>query len=136
LRIVPEAVVQEAERVLREEPAKAQSFNGLFAPAALVLGRTKDREQNAEIAALRLGSVGLAFMPGEYFVELARIVMHDAPLDPTRVIGLTNGALGYIPHEAAYREGGYEAGYRSARFQPGTGELWARTAVELLRGLV
>lgn len=135
LRTVPEDVVKEAERVLKEEPARARAFNGLFAPAAVVLGRTRDREQRAEVAAMRIGSIGLAFVPGEYFVELARIIMHDSPMSVTRVIGLTNGALGYIPHEAGYNEGGYESGYRSARFQPGTGELWARTAVGLLQQL-
>lgn len=136
LRTVPEAEVKEAERILKEgDPKKATVFNGVHATAALVLGRTKDRELDAEISALRLGPVGLAAMPGEYFVELARIVMHDSPFETTRVIGLTNGSLGYIPHEAAYAEGGYESGYRSARFRPGTGELWARTAVELLQRL-
>lgn len=135
LRTVPEDEVREAQRLLKEEPEKARSFNGLFAPAALVLGRTKDREQAAEIAAMRLGPMGLVGMPGEFFVELARIIQHDSPLDPTRVIGLTNGSLGYIPHRAAYEEGGYESGYRSARFRPGTGEHWSRTAVELLRSL-
>jgi hypothetical protein len=135
LRVVPEEVVKEAERILREEPDQAKSFNGLYAPAALVLGRTRDRELPAEVTALRLGPVGLVGMPGEYFVELARIVQHDSPLDPTRVLGLTNGSLGYIPHEKGYEEGGYEAGYRSARFRPGTGEAWARAAVELLGSL-
>jgi hypothetical protein len=127
--------VKEAERLLKEDPAKGQAFNGLFAPAALVLGRTKDRTQVAEIAALRLGPIGLVGMPGEIFVELAREVQHGSPLDPTRVIGLTNGALGYIPHAAAYAEGGYESGYRSARFEPRNGHRWAETAVQLLKGL-
>lgn len=135
LRTVPEDVVKESERLLREEPEKARSFNGLFAPAALVLGRTREREQPAEIAALRLGPTALVGMPGEIFVELARLVQHDSPFDPTRLIGLTNGGLGYIPNAAAYEQGGYESGYRSARFVPGTGERWAKTAVELLNGL-
>lgn len=135
LRTVPEQEVREAERLLREEPAKSKSFNGMFAPAALVLGKTKDRAQDAEIAALRLGPIGLAAMPGEFFVELAREVQHDSPFHPTRVIGLTNGALGYIPYADAYKEGGYEAGYRSARFEPTTGHRWAQTAVRLLKDL-
>jgi neutral ceramidase len=133
LRNVPEDELKEAERLLKEDPAKAQSFNGLFAPAAVILGRTKDREQPAEIAALRLGPIGLVGMPGEIFVELAREVQHESPLDPTRVIGLTNGALGYIPHAAAYAEGGYESGYRSARFEARTGHRWAEAAVALLK---
>ncbi len=136
LRTVPEDVVKEAERLLKEDPSNARSFNGLFAPAAVVLGRTKDREQPAEIAAMRLGSMALVGMPGEIFVELARQVQHDSPFDPTRVIGLTNGSLGYIPTKLGYEQGGYESGYRSARFVPGTGERWAETAIGLLNRLV
>lgn len=135
LRTVPEADVVEAERLLREEPEKAQSFNGLFAPVAVVLGRTRDRELPAEVAALRLGPMGLVGLPGEIFVELAREIQHGSPFEPTRVIGLTNGALGYIPTAEAYTQGGYESGYRSARFEPRTGHRWAETAVQLLRRL-
>jgi len=135
LRSVPEADLNEAERLLRDEPAKATPFNGLHASAARRLGRTQEREQTAEIAALRLGPIGLVGMPGEIFVELARQVRHDSTLDPTRVIGLTNGALGYIPHAEAYAEGGYEAGYRSARFEPQTGHRWAEAALRLLKSL-
>lgn len=135
LRQVPPEVVKEAERVLREEPAQAQAFNGLFAPAAIVLGRTKDTVVPVEISAMRLGPAGLVGMPGEIFVELAREVQHDSPLDPTRVIGLTNGAFGYIPTAAAFEEGGYETGYRSARFEPVTGQRWAQAAIECLKQL-
>src|SRR5262245_32090280 len=74
------------------------------------------------IAALRLGSVGFAFMPGEVFVELAREVEAASPLKPTRVIGLTNGAMGYIPTRQAYarseeRRVGKECRSRRAREQ-------------------
>lgn len=124
----------EAERRLQanDDPF---NFNGLFAPGVVVLAHTRDREQDAEVGALRLGAFGLAAMPGEYFVELAREVEAGSPLHPTRVIGLTNGALGYIPHRQGYREGGYEANYRSARFEPETGHRWAETAERMLREL-
>ena len=115
--------------------AKALGFNDLYAPAAIVLARTKDRQHTAEVAVLRLGPVGLAFLPGEVFVELAREAEAAAGLTPTRVIGLTNGAMGYIPTRRAFAEGGYEAGYRSARYEPDTGHTWAAKAAELLRGL-
>jgi neutral ceramidase len=113
----------------------AMAFNGLHAAGAVVLARTKDREHNAEAATLRLGSFGLAFLPGEAFVELAREVEEASPFKPTRTIGLTNGAMGYIPTKRAYAEGGYEAGYRSARYEPDTGHRWAAKAGELLKGL-
>ncbi|WZP00998.1 hypothetical protein EP7_002660 [Isosphaeraceae bacterium EP7] len=135
LRTVPEADVKEAERVLKEEPGKAMPFNGFHAASAKVLGRTAEREQNAEISVARIGPVGLAAMPGEVFVELARQIQHDSPFEPTRLINLTNGLLGYIPHADAYKEGGYESGYLSARFEPRTGHRWAEAAIALLKQL-
>ncbi|HYT94792.1 MAG TPA: hypothetical protein VEL76_39110 [Gemmataceae bacterium] len=130
--------VKLAEELLRNPKAPGKNpfgFNELYAPAALVLARTKDREHRAEIAALRLGSFGLAAMPGESFVELGREVEEASGLRPTRTIGLTNGALGYIPTRRGFVEGGYEAGYRSARYEPDTGHRWAAAAAEMLKSM-
>ena len=66
------------------------------------------REHLLEVAALRLGSFGLALLPGEVFVELGREVEEASPLKPTRTIGLTNGALGYIPTRRAYAKAGFD----------------------------
>jgi hypothetical protein len=75
LRKPTAADVQRADTFLPEgkpPDPRGLGFNDIYAPAVRVLDRTKDREHTAEIAALRLGSVGLAFVPGEYFVELGR----------------------------------------------------------------
>jgi hypothetical protein len=138
LRTPDPADVKKAEEMLppgKPPSPKALGFNDLYAPAVLILARTRDREHSAEIAALRLGNFGLAFMPGEMFVELGREVEGGSPLKPTRTIGLTNGAMGYIPTRRAFAEGGYEAGYRSARYEPETGHRWAAKAAELLKGI-
>ncbi|HEY1381834.1 MAG TPA: hypothetical protein VGF55_33855, partial [Gemmataceae bacterium] len=75
------------------------------------------------------------FLPGEAFVELGREAEAAAPQKPVRVVGLTNGAMGYIPTRRAFAEGGYEPGYRSARYEPDTGHRWAAKAAELLKGM-
>ncbi len=133
------AEVKEAEELLRvyKETGKGNpfGFNELYAPAVVVLDKTKDKEHFAEISALRLGSFGLATMPGEIFVELGREVEDGSPFRPTRTIGLTNGAMGYIPTKRAYAEGGYEAGYRSARYEENNGHNWAAAAVEILKAM-
>lgn len=126
---------EEMLRTFKETGKNPFGFNDLYAPAAVVLAKTKDREHTAEIAALRLGSFGLATMPGEIFVELGREVEEASPFKPTRTIGLTNGAMGYIPTQRGYAEGGYEAGYRSARYEPDNGHNWAKAAAELLRAM-
>jgi hypothetical protein len=130
------ADVRQAEELLKtykETGKNPFGFNELYAPAALVLARTKDTEHTAEIAALRLGSFGLAFLPGEVFVELGGEVEDASPWKPTRTIGLTNGSMGYIPTKRGHAEGGYEAGYRSARYEPDTGHRWAAAAADLLK---
>lgn len=139
LRRPSEAEVKQAEQLLRDyEKTKKGNpfgFNELYAPAALVLARTKDKEHRAQIGALRIGSFALATMPGEIFVELGQEVEDASAFKPTRTIGLTNGAMGYIPTKRGYAEGGYEAGYRSARYEPDTGHRWSATAVELLKAI-
>jgi len=130
--------VKEAEELLRtykETGKNPFGFNELYAPAAVVLAKTKDRVHQAEVAALRLGSFGLAFLPGEIFVELGQEVEELSPFKPTRTIGLTNGSMGYIPTRRGHAEGGYEAGYRSARYEPETGHAWAKAAGELLKAM-
>jgi hypothetical protein len=130
--------VKQAEELLRNPKAPGKNpfgFNELYAPAALVLARTRDREHTAQVGALRLGTFGLATMPGEIFVELGREVEQGSGLRPTRTIGLTNGSMGYIPTRRGYAEGGYEAGYRSARYEEDTGHRWAAAAAEMLKAL-
>jgi hypothetical protein len=136
-RPAPEDVRRAEELLATYQKTRANpfGFNELYAPAALVLARTKDREHRAEIGALRLGSFGLGAMPAEMFVELGEVVEAASPLRPTRTIGLTNGAMGYVPTKRAFAEGGYEAGYRSARYEADTGHRWATVAAEMLRAM-
>lgn len=126
--------VAESERRL-QSGQNTMEFNGLFAPAVVILARTRDREHRAEISALRLGRFGLAGMPGEIFVELGREVEAASPFRPTRTLGLVNGSMGYIPTREGYSQGGYEAGYRSARYEPDNGHSWAAAAAKMLRSL-
>ena len=68
-------------------------------------------------------------------MELGQEVQDAAPFKQVRTVGLTNGAMGYIPTRRGFVEGGYEAGYRSARYEPETGHTWAATAAALLKEL-
>jgi hypothetical protein len=87
------------------------------------------------VIAFRIGNLGLVGLPAETFVEIARDIRQGSPLAHTLVIGQTGGAMGYMPHSKGFQEGGYEAGYRSARYDPQTPDLWIRAAKQLLRSL-
>jgi neutral ceramidase len=136
LRPVPDAVAESARRDIESGVDFAKrNFNELHAPGAYILSRTQDRFHPSEVMAFRIGPLALVGLPAEVFVEIGREIQTGSPFNPTVVIGLTGGAMGYMPHRAGFAQGGYEAGYRSARYDPSTPDLWIRTAVELLRGL-
>ncbi len=104
-----------------------------------------------EIQAIRVGDVGFASIPAEYFVELQLDIKARSPFASTYVAELANGWVGYIPTRKAFEENmgdvpvdkmadfdhlGYEV--RSALsmgFGPGIGEFMADTAVALLEKL-
>jgi len=130
-KIAPEAT-ERARRELDLDAAR-RNFNEFFAPGAWVLSRTRDKSHPAELSVLRIGPIGIVGFPAETFVENGRAIQSSSPLSPTLVIGLTGGAMGYLPHEEGYRQGGYEAGYRSARYDPRTPSLWIRAALDLLK---
>lgn len=70
------------------------------------------------------------------FVEVARDIRRHSLLEPTLVIGLTGGSMGYLPHPRGYDEGGYEATFASARYDPRTSLLWSDAATLLLNHLL
>src|SRR5205823_3647659 len=64
----------------------------------------------ARLAALRLGSLALIFLPGEIFVETAQRIEAASPFRQTLIIGFAENSIGYVPTRRAFREGGYEIG--------------------------
>jgi neutral ceramidase len=88
------------------------------------------------IQALALGDVALVTIPGELFVELGREIERRSPFAHTIVVTLANDWVGYIPHRAAFDEGGYETIFASqSRLAPETGDLVVEACVELLSEL-
>ena len=101
-----------------------------------------------EVQAIRVGDIGFASAPAEYFVELQLDIKKRSPFKRTFVSELANGWVGYIPTKKAFEENmkdvpaesmkkfdhkGYEVRSALSRgFLPGVGEAIADTAVELL----
>ena len=84
-----------------------------------------------EIGALRFGDAGLAFMPGEDYVESAIAIKKRSPLYPhTFAVELAYDDVSYIPTQEAFPRGGYTV--YACRFAPGTGEQMVDTAVAAL----
>ena len=86
---------------------------------------------DVEIGALRFGEAGLAFMPGEDYVEFAIDIKKRSPLYPhTFAVELAYDDISYVPTEAAFPRGGYTV--YACRFEPGTGERMVDAAVDAL----
>lgn len=92
-------------------------------------------ERDAEISTVLLGSsLGLAFFPGEFFVEHG-LRLRDASrtlVPHVLFVGYTNGELGYFPTIEAAAQGGYGA-TEGTLVEVGAGErLVDRALVDLL----
>jgi hypothetical protein len=57
---------------------------------------------------LRIGGTGISFFPGEPFVEMGLSTKGKSPFRQGFTIGLSNGAVGYVPTPEAHELGGYE----------------------------
>lgn len=84
-----------------------------------------------EVQALRFGDAGLAFMPGEDFVEMAIAIKKRSPLYPhTFAVELSGDDISYIPVQEAFPRGGYTV--HACRFEPGIAEALVETALAAL----
>jgi len=88
----------------------------------------------SEIQALRLGGIYILGLPGEILVEVGLEIKYRAGLENLIIVTICNDAVGYVCHERAYDEGGYEpeSGTNLAR---GAGETLVKEALGLLKQL-
>ena len=86
--------------------------------------------EEIDLQCIAVGSIYFIGLPGEIFVEIGFDIVNRARRENLFVMSMTNGSIGYIPVEIAYKQGGYES--NSSRFRPGCGEQIADAAVELL----
>lgn len=85
------------------------------------------------VQALRVGDLGIATAPGEFFVELGLEIKRRSPFEQTLVVELANDSVGYIPTLRAFEEGAYEP--NSTPYVPGFGEEIVEAAVGMLEKL-
>lgn len=84
-----------------------------------------------EIQALRLGDVYILGLPGEVLVEVGLEIKKKSGLKNLIIIALSNDAIGYVCHNRAYDEGGYESG-SGTNLAKGSGEIMISSALSLL----
>lgn len=135
----------------QENPAKiepvaraAASFVALLTEATHPVGSPKIAVAQGTVASgagklpltvARIGEVRLMAVPVELFEELALDLRKRAG-GPVFLMSLANGWCEYLPHRAAFAEGGYEVdAARANGYQPGDGEALVEALLALDREL-
>ncbi|MHC4325116.1 MAG: hypothetical protein ACYSUX_12705 [Planctomycetota bacterium] len=85
----------------------------------------------SEIQVLRIGDIYILGLPGEVLVEVGLEIKKRAGLENLFIVTVSNDAIGYVCHSAAYDEGGYEpAG--ATKLAKGAGEIMIEQALKLI----
>ena len=91
--------------------------------------------EDGEVQVFRLDGLAFASQPSESFAEHGLRIKQAAWPVRAWVVGYANGMLGYLPHEEAFRHGGYECTFGPPSLMaPDTGSRLADLAIELIRG--
>ncbi len=100
-----------------------------------------ESEFRAEVAAISIGDIEFATLPGEFFHEFALMIKKDRAPRRVVILGYTNHNIGYVAPKSVYDEGGYEVNdsYRyyglPSRLTRGTGEDVVQTLLTMLNKL-
>ena len=86
------------------------TWDWVYAASRLDLAVHIDRDPFFDyyIQVFRLGNIGILAVPGEPFVEEQLRIKLESPAHFTFCAHMSNGYVGYIPTEEAFRRGGYE----------------------------
>ncbi len=84
-----------------------------------------------EIQVLKLGDIYILGLPGEVLVEVGLPIKRRSGIEKLFIATISNDAIGYVCHSAAYDEGGYEPG-SATRLAQGAGEIMIEQALELI----
>ncbi len=84
-----------------------------------------------EIGVMQIGDLFILALPGEILVEIGLEIKKLVQPDNLVIISLGNDSIGYVCHEQAYEEGGYEPGAGTS-LAKGSGEIMIKEAVELI----
>jgi len=85
----------------------------------------------SEIQVLRIGDIYILGLPGEVLVEVGLQIKKRAGLENLFIVTLSNDAIGYVCHSAAYDEGGYEP-TGATNLAKGAGEIMIAQALDLI----
>lgn len=91
----------------------------------------QDRPIAVEQTCVSFGDCAYIGFPGELYAEVGLALRKESPFPHTRLVGLANGSIGYIPTAQAIKEGGYSEDTR--RVDAAAAEIVLAESLALLR---
>jgi hypothetical protein len=140
IREIPQDRLQEAREVFAGRSLEeAPTVKDDIVRRELILlaeEREKYPDVHAELMAIRIGKSAIIGIPAEFFCGLGRQIKLASAFQPTFVIELANGCVGYIPTAEAFDGGGYETDLvRSSKLIPEAGNMMVQKAAEILKSM-
>ena len=115
-----------------------------YAKDWIEMRRTQDIVDSVEVMVIRIGDAAFVGLPGEMFTEFGMDIKAKSPCKNTMVMGLTNDEKGYFPTKVSFTQGpkgftpmitGYETTPGTTRYEIGSGEKLAESAIKQLKAL-
>ena len=129
--------VEAAQRTVGAHEGEAWTSDEVWAREIALLDEMNQQEPQvpAEVQMLQIGPAAIVSVPAEYFCAFGLDIKGRSPFEPTLVVELANGCVGYVPDAPAVRDqSGYEPRTaRSSKLAPEAGDQLAEAAVALLR---
>lgn len=135
---IGKAVGSEAVRTLQfvatadNLPLRALCRSATFAVKTGRKDATPGQTVTTEIQALRLGDIYILGLPGEVLVEVGLEIRKQAGIEKLMIATIANDVIGYVCHNLAYGQGGYEP-EAATILAPGAGETMVQESLALLR---
>lgn len=134
LQLEPFPELAEMEQLL-VAAAAIGSHSVVAAGDAWAIARRFADFQQAPISALKVGTMVIAFLPGELFVEFGLQIQRESKFCHTIVSAYNDDSLQYIPTKAAFDEGAYEVNGGWCYAKAGDGETLTQGSLRLLNEL-
>ncbi len=115
------------------ERGREYGIDSPYEASAIVSRASMGETADLDIRATLIGDFALVNAPVEIFDTNGDYVRENSPVRHTFVSGYSNASSGYMPSQAAFGYGCYEAD--TTRFVAGTGEILASKLTELLNSL-
>lgn len=138
-RTATETEIMRAIRIIKMSDAEIEEAD-LPRLATNYASRTM-RHKNANetyeipIQAIQLGDSALVALPFEVLVEIGLEIKEKSPFEKTIVVGLANGAFGYLPTPDQHDLGGYETWLGTCRVEANSSEILRKHLLEMLAEL-